>query len=79
MVEPFVALLTIVLVLVLIWVLYRDLTPRALPRRVVTVDGPVTSAPVDRTNCGELRMEGLSLSKWNPLWDFARAVTVSSQ
>ncbi len=54
-----VALLIIVLVLVIIWALYRALFPKALPGPVVAVDSGVTSATVGRVATMSSRVHGL--------------------
>ncbi len=59
MVDPFVALLILVLVLVIIWAIYRALTPRALPGPVVAVDGSLTSATVGRVATMSSQVHGL--------------------
>ena len=59
MVDPFVALLILVLVLVIIWAVYRALSPKAIPGPVVTVDGPMTSATVGRVAIMSSQVHGL--------------------
>ena len=59
MVEPLFALLIIVLALVIIWAIYRALTPRALLGPVVAVDESVTLATVGRVATMSSRVHGL--------------------
>ena len=60
MVVPlFPVLIILVLVLVIIWALYRALKPRALPGPVVAVDGSMTSATVGRVATMSSRVHGL--------------------
>ena len=59
MVDPLVALLILTLVLVIIWAIYRALSPKALPGPVVAVDGSVTSATVGRVATMSSQIHGL--------------------
>lgn len=59
MVVPFVALLILALVLVIIWAIYRALSPKALPGPLVAVDGSVTSATVARVATMSSQVHGL--------------------
>ena len=59
MVDPLVALLTLALVLVIIWAIYRALTPKAIPGPVMAVDGSVTSATVGRVATMSSQVHGL--------------------
>ena len=59
MVDPLVALLILVLALVIIWAIYRALSPKAIPGPVVAVDGPVTSATVGRVAIMSSQIHGL--------------------
>ncbi len=59
MVEPLFAIVVLVLVLVIIWALYRALFPKALPGPVVAVDSGVTSATVGRVAAMSSRVHGL--------------------
>ena len=59
MVDPLVALLILVLALVIIWAMYRALSPKTIPGPVVAVDGSVTSATVGRVVTMSSRVHGL--------------------
>ena len=59
MVPLFPALIILVLVLVIIWALYRALNPKALQGPVVAVDGSVTSATVGRVATMSSGIHGL--------------------
>ena len=59
MVEPLSALVILVLVLVIIWAIYRALTPKALSGPVVAVDGSVTSATIGRVATMSSQVHGL--------------------
>jgi CRISPR-associated exonuclease Cas4 len=66
-VEPLFALVVLVLVLVIIWALYRALFPKALPGPVVAVDSGVTSATVGRVATMSSRVHGL-VGRPDELW-----------
>ena len=57
--DPLVALLILVLALVIIWAIYRALSPKALPGPVVAVDGPMTSATVGRMATMSSQVHGI--------------------
>ncbi|MDG6913621.1 MAG: Dna2/Cas4 domain-containing protein [Nitrososphaerota archaeon] len=57
--DPLVALLILTLVLVIIWAIYRTLSPKAIPGPVVAVDGFVTSATVGRVVTMSSQVHGL--------------------
>ena len=59
MVVPLSALVVLVLVLVIVWALYRVLNPKALPGPVVAVDTDVTSPTVERVATMSSRVHGL--------------------
>ena len=59
MVDPLVALLILALILVIIWAIYRALSPKAIPGPVVAVDGSVTSATVGRVATMSSQAHGL--------------------
>ena len=59
MVVPLFALVVLILILVIIWAIYRALNPKALPGPVVAVDGSVTSATVGRVATMSSGIHGL--------------------
>ena len=59
MVDPLVALLILALALVVIWTIYRALSPKALAGPVMAVDGPMTSVTVGRVATMSSRVHGL--------------------
>ena len=59
MVEPLSALVVLALILVIIWAIYRALTPRTLPGPVVAVDGSVSSSTVGRGATMSSQVHGL--------------------
>ncbi len=57
--DPLVALLILVIVFIIIWAIYRALSPKAIAGPVVAVDGPVTSATVGRVATMSSQVHGL--------------------